>query len=211
MQRDLTPDLEGDEMADEQRHVSRRALTRGAAWATPAVVVATAAPAAASPCRDTGLQPFPQNGTSGNGWTITSTGATTSGTATFDPSDGSSTAGSLYVDADPADGVSYEAVARSSATFVPGQTCRLSFTYNIPSGPTLPMTGFVRVGGTTVPGSAITTDRSGSTGLRVSTTFTMPSPAPATFDVVFQVSSPAGSGTVGGDDIRIYNVALTCG
>lgn len=93
-----------------------------------------------------------------------------------------------------------------------GRSYRLRFTSDEFAGNTLTMTGEVRVGDTTVPGSTVSTEDFGGesrTRMEVETTFAMPSPDPGTVSVRYEVSNP-GTTQVSGNDIRIDDLTLEC-
>lgn len=186
----------------------RRALVRGAASSVPSFALGAAAPAlAVSACRQAGPQGFPASATSSRERAIESSGSVSQGTAVFDNSSGGS-GSSVHVDADPVSGATYTVTVSSAPDLVAGRTYRPQYTNNIRSTSDQTMTAEARAGSTPVPGSAVTANRSGTVGLRVDTTFTMPAPAPNRFSVVRRISNPT-AGSSSGDDIRIDNVSLT--
>lgn len=200
-------------MSPTADHPTRRALTRGAAWAAPAVLLATAAPVvAASGCRPPGPSPIPVSGGPGTGWSVTEQGSLLRGYSALEPSTYSDPEGSIYSSALPEPGTSYEAVARAEVDVVAGASYTLRFLYNVRLDGQIPMTGFLRLGDQVIPGTAITTDRGRGIGVVVQATFTAAASTTA-LDVVLRITTPAdfaSRGSADWDAIRVYDVTLDC-
>ncbi|GAA1943289.1 hypothetical protein [Nocardioides hwasunensis] len=185
---------------------TRRTLTRAAAWTVPVVAVATAAPAfAASPCNcpEFYFQPFPNSGTLGNGWAISTVSGTQEGGGTNQFISG----GVFDPPGDPAAGNTLVVQAARTICVTAGRTYRFTYGYTAYLANPRPQTSVLRVNGVNVTGSTIDTTSSGASGSRA-VTWTANTTGNVTMAFVHTTAADANSRI--GNEIRINNVAGTC-
>lgn len=163
----------------------RRQVVRGAAWATPVVILATAAPTvaqSAQACDDWDLQAFPEEETTaGNGWTLTSENMVPGGYKTF-------VGGRFWVIGDPtaspADQPNGIVKATANVDFVSGNTYTFNYLTRISlfgADNQRPVTSDLRIGGTVVAGSPRSSPPGGETATTVQYTATSSGPMAVEF------------------------------
>ncbi|GAA5108524.1 hypothetical protein GCM10023339_07660 [Alloalcanivorax gelatiniphagus] len=187
---------------------SRRTVARGAVWSVPAVVVSATAPAfAASPCNcpEFFVPAFPAAGTAGNGWTLTATGGSSSGSDVFSN-------GSFVTVADPPSGgllgsATRTVTAQRSICVTAGRTYRFTYSWTAYVANPRPMTSELRVNGVAVPASVITTSNNVTAGTR---DVTWVSTTTGNVSLAFVHTVSSSGTTVTGDDITIASVAGSC-
>ncbi len=148
------------------------------------------------------MSPFPNSGTSGNGWTMDDAGGTSGG-----GTDGFVN-GTFVTVADPRSGNRTRTVTASRQICVAqGRTYTFTYTWTAYVANPRPMISVLRVNGVTLSGSTIDTSSNVTSGSRT-VTWTATTTGMVTMAFVHTVSSSGGSVT--GDDITIANIAGSC-